>query len=284
MSKRIQKTHRPWDQAELDRLRSAYSAEVGDRLELAQLSAALGRSRANVCRKARELGLTRPNRPKKTQRMLNLYGPKFGTESERLAASSASAKRRISERGHPRGFAGKTHSAESRAVIGAKSREAAQRQTPEERASRGEMAARTRLLRYGTGNPTRGENAYSRAKRGKRDDLGGQFFRSAWEANYARYLNWLVAYGAVTTWEYEPETFVFHGVTRGVLTYTPDFRVVWRWGSSEFHEVKGWMDPKSKAKLKRMSKFYPHHAVRVVGASEYRAIAKWARLIPGWES
>ena len=34
-------------------------------------------------------------------------------------------------------------------------------------------------------------NNYSRSKSGRRDDLGGLFVRSSWEANYARYLNFL---------------------------------------------------------------------------------------------
>lgn len=129
----------------------------------------------------------------------------------------------------------------------------------------------------------RSGNVYSRTKSGKRADLGGQFFRSAWEANYARYLNWLIARGKLREWSFEPRTFVFHGVTRGVLTYTPDFLVVESDGSSCWHEVKGWMDAKSKAKLKRFAKFYPDERLIVIGATEYKALSKWSGLIPGWE-
>lgn len=128
-----------------------------------------------------------------------------------------------------------------------------------------------------------GRNAYSRAKRGRRADLGGQFFRSAWEANYARYLNFLVQNGEIATWEYEPQTFVFHGVERGALTYTPDFKVIEHDGSYKWHEVKGWMDAKSKAKLKRMAKFYPEEEIVIIGAEEYRSLSQWSRLIEGWE-
>lgn len=118
---------------------------------------------------------------------------------------------------------------------------------------------------------------------GKREDLGGRYFRSAWEANYCRYLNFLVAQQSIAGWEYEPQTFVFHGVTRGEISYTPDFKVFDFDGSHEWHEVKGWMDAKSKAKLNRMAKFYPDERIIVIGKDEYKAVKKWASLIPGWE-
>ena len=120
-------------------------------------------------------------------------------------------------------------------------------------------------------------------KSGKREDLGGQFFRSSWEANYARYLNFLIVQGEIKSWEFEPDTFVFHGVIRGELTYTPDFKIVENDGSIVFHEVKGWMDRKSKAKLKRMAEFYPEVELIVIGEDEYKALGKWKGLIDGWE-
>jgi len=129
-----------------------------------------------------------------------------------------------------------------------------------------------------------GGNAHSRAKRGKRSDLGNIFFRSRWEANYARYLNFLKARGEIKSWDFEPKTFVFHGVTRGQLTYTPDFLVTESDGSHIWHEVKGWMTPESKAKLKRMAAHYPDERLIVIGPKEYRAIAQYARLFDGWES
>ena len=33
---------------------------------------------------------------------------------------------------------------------------------------------------------------------GKREDLGGLYVRSAWEANYCRYLSWLIEQGEIT--------------------------------------------------------------------------------------
>jgi hypothetical protein len=119
---------------------------------------------------------------------------------------------------------------------------------------------------------------------GKRADLGGLYVRSAWEANYARYLDWLVQIGDIRGWEYEPVTFEFHAIKRGTRFYTPDFKVTNCDGSVEYHEVKGWMDPKSKTKLKRMKRYYPDVPVTVIDADAYRALARdVSGFIPNWE-
>lgn len=128
-------------------------------------------------------------------------------------------------------------------------------------------------------------NNYSRAKSGKREDLNGLFVRSAWEANYARYLNLLIKSGSIFKWEYEPDTFVFHEIKRGTRSYTPDFKV-WDKDNDEFYyiEIKGWMDAKSKTKLNRMAKYYPEISIRLVQKKEYAELeSKASRLIGRWE-
>ena len=120
---------------------------------------------------------------------------------------------------------------------------------------------------------------------GKRADLGNLYFRSRWEANYARYLNWLVGLGEIQSWQYESDTFEFAKIKRGNRFYTPDFKIANKDGSVEYHEVKGWMDATSQTKLRRMAKYYPEVRVVVVDQPAYRAIARQARnLVPGWES
>jgi len=116
---------------------------------------------------------------------------------------------------------------------------------------------------------------------GTRADLG-IYVRSKWEANYARYLNWLQAQGEIDHWEYEPDTFEFP-VKRGSRFYTPDFKVFDPDGKYEYHEVKGHMDQKSRTKLKRMAKYHPNERVLVIAKDEMKAIGKWRRMIPGWE-
>ncbi|RJQ44385.1 MAG: DUF1064 domain-containing protein [Gaiellales bacterium] len=118
---------------------------------------------------------------------------------------------------------------------------------------------------------------------GKREDLGDIYFRSTWEANYARYLVFLSKHGKVVEWQYEPEIFRFPNVKRNPISYTPDFKVTYADGRVEWVEVKGFWDSGSRSKWKRMAKFYPEIRITVIGKEEYKAIAKWKALIPGWE-
>lgn len=121
--------------------------------------------------------------------------------------------------------------------------------------------------------------------KGRRKDLDNVFFRSTWEANYARYLNLLVKSGNIYRWEFEPDTFWFLEIKRGVRSYLPDFKV-WETENSKpyYIEIKGWMDPKSKTKLKRMAKYYPEIELRLVGEKQYREIErKLSGAIKGWE-
>lgn len=121
-----------------------------------------------------------------------------------------------------------------------------------------------------------------RSESGTRADLG-IFVRSKWEANYARYLNWLQSQGNIHKWEYEPDTYWFEHIKTGSRSYKPDFKVWLTEDKYEYHEIKGYMDQKSRTKLKRMKRYYPNEKVIVLQAPEVREIAKWSRLIPGWE-
>lgn len=83
------------------------------------------------------------------------------------------------------------------------------------------------------------------------------FFRSDWEYKFALWLQGLKAKHVIQNWEHEPETFWFNAIKRGVRSYTPDFKVVNPDGSHYWVEVKGYMDAKSRTKLKRFRKYYP---------------------------
>jgi hypothetical protein len=153
--------------------------------------------------------------------------------------------------------------------------------------------------------PERGRGIVSRAVRstaGKRADLGF-YVRSIAEANYARYLDWLLAQGEIAGWLYEPFCFDFP-IKRGHRSYQPDF-AIWEHGAAapeaararlprqrvvmECHpswwaETKGWMDATSKTKLRRMAKYYPLEKVVVIGRKELSGYAKKVGgLIAGWE-
>jgi hypothetical protein len=255
---------------QLDTIMTWYQEHTGRPLELEILAKIIGMDIPNISREARKMGLT-------NQSIVQ-------SESAKSKIGSK-MKSRITENGHPRGMLGKKHSEETRRVFSQRSSERAKMRTPLDTEVITQKQLKTKIERYGTGRPgwMTSSNAYSRTKSGKRADLDNRFFRSSWEANYARYLNFLKAQGEIVAWEYESQTFVFHGVTRGQLTYTPDFKLIYADGSYEWHEVKGWMDDKSKAKLKRMAKFYPDEKVIVIGPDEYKAVAKWKALIGDWE-
>lgn len=116
-------------------------------------------------------------------------------------------------------------------------------------------------------------------------EIGGQriYCRSTWERNYCRYLEWLKSLGQIRDWQHEPETFWFSGVKRGCVSYLPDFRIVENNGAVVFHEIKGWMDPKSKTKIKRMAKYHPQVKLVVIDQSHYRKLSSQVcKLVPGW--
>ena len=111
-----------------------------------------------------------------------------------------------------------------------------------------------------------------------------KYYRSKWEANYARYLQWLKENGHIKDWKHECETFWFEEIRRGVRSYLPDFRVWENDGTSRLHEVKGWMDDRSKTALARMAKYYPQEKIVLVQEKNYNEIKrKVAAVIKGWE-
>ena len=123
------------------------------------------------------------------------------------------------------------------------------------------------------------------SKQGKRKDLGDIHYRSGWEANFARYLNFLKSRNLIYKWEFEPDTFWFNEIKRGTRSYLPDFKI-WEKKTSEpyYVEVKGHMDSKSKTKIKRMAKYYPNIRLDVVGKKEYTELKnKLSGIIPNWE-
>lgn len=110
------------------------------------------------------------------------------------------------------------------------------------------------------------------------------FYRSCWESNYGRYLEWLKQQRLIKEWEHEPELFWFDGIKRGCVTYLPDFKVINNDDSVEYHEVKGFMDSKSNTKLKRMKKYHPKVKVVLIDKNIYNDIKrKLSGVIKEWE-
>lgn len=190
----------------------------------------------------------------------------------------------IKENGHPKGFSGGTHSEKVKKEQSDRSKAMWEnkdsyvnsneyRQILSDRQSK-EMVKR---LKSGSGN------IYSRCKKGKITIGENTFFaRSSWEANIAAYFEFLKNNKDIRDWEHEPKTFWFLEIKRGVRSYLPDFKIYKNDGSYYWVEVKGWMDAKSKTKLKRMNKYYPKEELDLIDAKRYNQIKKQSSIIPNW--
>jgi len=117
-------------------------------------------------------------------------------------------------------------------------------------------------------------------------EIGGQkcYFRSLWERNFSRYLQFLKETGQIRNWSHEPKTFWFEGIKRGVVSYKPDFQVIDNDGRTVWYEVKGFMDSKSKTKIRRFAKYFPEETLRIIGPKWFADNNQKLRmLIPDWE-
>jgi hypothetical protein len=251
--------HSRLTKAEISTIRLAYEQAGRGYLDLKGLAAQLGRDKAGICGLAKKMGLTSLGRPKP---------PEAG-----LATSTRMKLWHLSHV-HPRGASKpETHILKICPSCG--------RFFDSTKKSRQRFC--NRRCAYMRPPPFGGNYA----KSGKRADLGDQYFRSRWEANYARYLNWLIQVTKdVASWSYESETFEFKGIKRGTRFYTPDFRVQLSNGTVEYHEVKGWRYPKGETALKRMAKYYPHVRIVVVDSEWFKAVRRQGlpSLIEGWET
>lgn len=274
-----------WSKEDISRLISAYTpATINTDIHLDDLALELGRNKTNVCRKARALGLTNIARKRviEIKKKLPKYGP-VGSEELRIAKSEG-AKQRLAENGHPRGALGMKHTQDAKKKMVAATRRAwadpnSKFNSEENRQRKSDM-----MIRRVVSGQMRG-GGYSRCASGKRADLGGTYFRSRWEANYARFLEWLKKQKQIAKWEYEVHTFEFVKIKRGTRAYTPDFKVTYASGKYEWHEVKGWMDPKSVTRLRRMEKYFPEEKVIVIGSEWFRDAKRQGipSLLQGWE-
>jgi len=95
------------------------------------------------------------------------------------------------------------------------------------------------------------------------------FFRSKWEANYSLYLDFLVKENQIIKWEYEKEVFIFEKIKFGTRSYRPDFKIYELDNTTTYHEIKGYMDAKSKTKIKRMAKYYPKIKLIIIDKDIY---------------
>ena len=187
----------------------------------------------------------------------------------------------IKVHGHPRGMLGKKHTKELKMRMRKISRDRWYAMTPSQRSS---LILKRMKIQASRGNLYR-PRPETTWKAGWRE-IGGvkKYYRSKWEANYARVLEFQRKQGLITSWLHEPETFWFEKIKRGTRSYLPDFKVTYPDGHIEYHEVKGWYDDRSKTKVRRMAKYYPEVKLRMIFAKDYKALKRQlSGLIRDWE-
>lgn len=224
-----------------------------------------------------------------SKQLIKKYGvsaPTINNWRKSLGLKSKKNKNQWEKSDHPKGMLGKKHTKQCKSLISTNSKrmwgnkQYRDKMLSKERLKRmSDLASKRMVKRLSSGG-----NIYSRCKRGVRPEIGIMNFRSAWEANYARYLNYLKSNGSIYKWEFEPETFWFLNIKRGVRSYTPDFKI-WETeiDTPYYVEVKGWMDKKSATKLKRMKKYYKDIIIKLVDQSEYIKLKKEFSALLSWE-
>lgn len=227
--------------------------------------------------------LTGRKRPAQAQVMRDLHqAGKFAYTDAMREAVSARMKVHWKTHEHPRGATGLKFTPEQRAKISAKSKATWAQKTPDEIADfvRRSMTTKFKNGTYVSPRPGATWKAGWREIGGKR-----KYFRSRWEANYARYLEWLKCRGEIMEWQHEAKVFWFEGIKRGSVSYLPDFEVTENSMRVCYHEVKGWMDDRSKTKIRRMAKYHPDVTLIVIDSKQYKAIAsKIKHIVPEWEA
>jgi hypothetical protein len=207
--------------------------------KLCELATLLNRTPQFISRHAKKMGLTERGKRPVAQWVKD-------RQSELM-------KLRIAKNGHPKAMLGKKHSEDFKK--GASIRSLAMWANPDAKVNTPEFRQQKsdKMMKWQNERKDSGNN-YNRVKRGTIEIGGKTFFaRSSWEANIAAYLQFLKEHNEILDWEHEPETFWFEKIKRGVRSYLPDFKVTKNDGSFYFAEVKGWMDDKSKTKIKRMA-------------------------------
>lgn len=253
----------PWDVIEDDALTTLYR-KYKNNLRLNIIAKNLKRTKASIAARANELGITSKNRPLNviTKNRLSKLAKERWKYNPIQAFIKNHQKGRILTQEHKNKV--------REAGIGRIKRRSSIIKMMKTRHERGIKA------------PWRG--THTTWKAGKSEDLGDIYFRSRWERNYARYLNFLINKKQIKKWEYEVDVFWFENIKRGVVSYKPDFKIHNNDGFIEYHEIKGWMDKKSITKIKRMAKYYPDIKLYIIDKNIYKEIKnKLSRLIEHWE-
>ncbi len=275
-----------WSESDIKTITDYYSNTPENLFNISELSKKINRTEASIHCKANDLKLTLPRgvRKKSDLHIKNTAESQKGIYPNHLKKAnedrkgkpgankgkkiwSSEQKQDISDRSkeylqkhcHPRGMLGKKHSEESRRAMSIAGKG---RKKPPEATLK---MMQTKVSKYGTLTPNLKRGSW----KAQWCEVGGKRFyaRSSWEINHANWLESLKKNKSIIDWEHEPETFWFTGIKRGAMSYLPDFKITLNDNSVEFHEIKGWMDSRSRTKIKRFRKQHKQHILRVFGKS-----------------
>jgi len=242
---------------EILRIREVYESGImhGDG-KLKELSDELNRTIPFISRFAGRMGLT-------------TYSRQHTDEAKKNQGKRT--KKWIKKNGHPRGMLGKTHTAKVRENVGRAAVWKWMSITNKEHQERVYKARLTSRAR-GVGNHTEGD--HKKTWKGQWAQVGPHYhyFRSSWEIRYAQYLEEKRQNGDIQYWEPEESTFFFEDTASSVRSYMPDFTVQENDYSETYHEVKGWMDDRSKRCLELMDKEYPNIKLVVIDKKEFKRL------------
>lgn len=263
----IKRTHPRFSDDEVFFLREHYTNYLLEG-KLQQLADEMGRTKQFICRKAKTIGLTDISRPMK---LIATWKPSV-------------QKGHWDNKIHPKGMKGKKHSPETLNILSQRSIEnqAKINADPDKRAAISKKSIETKFA-----NGTMATNRQKVTWKGGWREIGGKrkYFRSRWEANYARYLQWLKDQNQIKDWEHEAKVFWFEGIKRGCVSYLPDFQITELNDNQVYHEVKGWMDDRSKTKIRRMGIYFPEVSLTVIGAEWFKKNNRnLTSIIYGWET
>lgn len=256
-----------------------YYQDNPNEIDLKELSDKINRPVSSISRWARKRGLTRQDRPLTEKAMCNLKSAQKEYRDSDIYKNIyyPRDKKRLTyyaQNNHPRGMLNKHHSDDTRNRMSQSHKQLWSSMSEDEKIAHSNRVKQGRINKR---SAKAGINTYSRCRGGYREDLCC-YFRSAWEANTARLLNY---WGL--RWEYESRRFYFESVEDGVLSYCPDFYLP---DLDMWVEVKGWMDEISKVRLQKFQSEYPEESAKLVliDESAYREIVKdFASYINEWE-
>jgi hypothetical protein len=214
--------------------------------------------------------ITGRKRPAQAEVMKRLHreGKLLKNEAQKKAIS-VRVKKWLTTHKHPRGMFGKHHSEITKEKLKVSLKKTMDNMPIEKKTERIKKILMTKFM-----NGVNHLRKNATWKAGKSEDLGDIYFRSSWERNYARYLNFLITKNLVKSWTFEKKIFWFEKIKRGCVSYKPDFEVIMPDGEIQYHEVKGWMDDKSLTKIKRMRIYHPKVKLIVIDKPAYKELAK----------